>query len=97
MSSPHVYQLVQVPTPDSEQDDSAPVFPSIQLIQNLEPVMSVEKAAQVSDVSEGTVWGWINKDVIPHVKMGRRRLINLERLRADLAAGKKEFCAGDYA
>jgi len=31
------------------------------------------------------------------VKIGRRRVINLHRIRRDIERGKSVFCQGDYA
>ncbi len=49
------------------------------------------------DVSQDVVRGWIESSTIPTAKIGRRRVINLHRLRRELDKGKSIFCQGDYA
>ncbi len=48
-------------------------------------------------ISNDVVRGWVESHTIPTVKIGRRRVINLHRIRRDLDRGKTVFCAGDYA
>lgn len=51
----------------------------------------------VDQISEDVVRGWVETKTVPTVKIGRRRVINLHRLRRDLDRGKTIFCPGDYA
>ncbi|MBS7661926.1 DNA-binding protein [Pseudomonas lalucatii] len=51
----------------------------------------------IEDVTQDVVRGWVESQAIPTVKIGRRRVINLHRIRRDLEKGKTIFCAGDYA
>jgi hypothetical protein len=51
----------------------------------------------IEDVTQDVVRGWVESHAIPTVKIGRRRVINLHRIRRDLEKGKTIFCAGDYA
>ncbi|MEJ1364277.1 MAG: helix-turn-helix domain-containing protein [Candidatus Sedimenticola sp. (ex Thyasira tokunagai)] len=44
------------------------------------PVMTVERFAELSGVSEDTVRGWIRKDCLPTVKIGKRRMVNIVAL-----------------
>lgn len=41
------------------------------------PVMTKERFAEVTGVDSGVLRGWIEKDLIPTVRIGRHRLINL--------------------
>lgn len=41
--------------------------------------------------------GWVETYTLPTVKIGRRRVINLHRIRRDIERGKSVFCQGDYA
>mgnify|MGYP001422897385 CR=1 FL=1 len=60
------------------------------------PFCSSEVFAQMLDVSPDVVRGWVESDAIPNCKIGRRRVINLHRIRRDLDRGKTVFCSGDY-
>lgn len=60
------------------------------------PVMSQEQFALFVGKTKTTVRGWVATRAIPTVKIGGSRLINFEKLRADLRDGKKEFSRGDY-
>ncbi len=51
----------------------------------------------LDQISENVVRGWVESYTLPSVKVGRRRVINLHRIRRDLDQGKTTFCAGDYA
>ena len=51
----------------------------------------------IEDVTTDVVRGWVESQAIPTVKIGRRRVINLHRIRRDIDRGKTVFCAGDYA
>ena len=57
---------------------------------------SKETYAAMLGVSVDTVIAWMHSDTIPSVKMGRPRVVNLARIRADLAKGKTIFAQGDY-
>ncbi|MEZ5524586.1 MAG: DNA-binding protein [Pseudomonadales bacterium] len=60
------------------------------------PVMSQEQFAIFVGKGQTTVRGWVATRAIPTIKIGGSRLINFERLRADLSAGKTTFSRGDY-
>ncbi|MDH4553785.1 DNA-binding protein [Pseudomonas sp. BN417] len=51
----------------------------------------------IEQITEDVVRGWVESATLPTVKIGRRRVINLHRLRTDLDGGKTVFSAGDYA
>ncbi|MCU9951552.1 DNA-binding protein [Pseudomonas sp. PDM13] len=51
----------------------------------------------IEEITEDVVRGWVETRTIPTVKIGRRRVINLHRIRRDLDQGKTVFSAGDYA
>ncbi|BCA30807.1 hypothetical protein PtoMrB4_47840 [Metapseudomonas otitidis] len=51
----------------------------------------------LGEITEDVVRGWVESNTIPTVKIGRRRVINLHRIRLDLESGKTVFSAGDYA
>jgi hypothetical protein len=51
----------------------------------------------IEEITEDVVRGWVETRTIPTVKIGRRRVINLHRIRSDLEQGKTVFSAGDYA
>jgi hypothetical protein len=51
----------------------------------------------IDEVTPDVVRGWVESHTVPTVKIGRRRVINLHRIRRDLDRGKTVFCAGDYS
>ena len=51
----------------------------------------------LGEITEDVVRGWVESNTIPTVKIGRRRVINLHRIRLDLESGKTVFSAGAYA
>ncbi|MCO6059830.1 DNA-binding protein [Pseudomonas sp. MOB-449] len=51
----------------------------------------------IDQITEDVVRGWVETQTVPTVKIGRRRVINLHRIRKDLERGKTVFCAGDYS
>lgn len=53
--------------------------------------------ADMIGVSADVVRGWVESGTVPTVKLGRRRVINLHQVRADIDKGKTIFCAGDYS
>ncbi|MCY1446336.1 hypothetical protein D9M71_628960 [compost metagenome] len=50
----------------------------------------------MEEITEDVVRGWVETKTVPTVKIGRRRVINLQRIRRDLDRGKSIFCQGDY-
>ena len=50
----------------------------------------------LEEITEDVVRGWVETKTIPTVKIGRRRVVNLQRIRRDLERGKSIFCQGDY-
>ncbi|BAN50570.1 hypothetical protein PCA10_48380 [Metapseudomonas resinovorans NBRC 106553] len=50
----------------------------------------------IEQITEDVVRGWVESSTLPSVKIGRRRVINLHRIRKDLDQGKTVFSAGDY-
>ncbi|AHH48932.1 DNA-binding protein [Pseudomonas aeruginosa] len=50
----------------------------------------------LEDITEDVVRGWVETKTIPTAKIGRRRVVNLHRIRRDLDRGKSIFCQGDY-
>ncbi len=60
------------------------------------PFCSLEVFSRMVDVSSDVVRGWVETNTIPTAKVGRRRVVNLHRLRLDLESGKTIFCQSDY-
>ncbi|WP_271410754.1 DNA-binding protein [Pseudomonas sp. Q1-7] len=50
----------------------------------------------IDEITEDVVRGWVETRTLPTAKIGRRRVINLHRIRKDLDGGKTVFSAGDY-
>lgn len=50
----------------------------------------------LEDITEDVVRGWVETKTVPTAKIGRRRVINLHKIRRDLDRGKSIFCQGDY-
>lgn len=71
---------------------------------DIEPVRDFRSApfcvpavfASLIGVSDDVVRGWVESGTVPTVKLGRRRVINLHQIRADIDKGKTIFCGGDY-
>lgn len=49
----------------------------------------------LKDTSLDMVRGWVETQAIPTLKIGRRRVVNLHRIRRDIERDKTEFRAGD--
>ncbi|MET0082681.1 MAG: helix-turn-helix domain-containing protein [Sedimenticola sp.] len=60
----------------------------LETIQPFVPVMSKERFAKLSGLSEPTVRGMIEKGHIPAIKIGKRRLVNVVALIKE--AGEEE-------
>lgn len=60
---------------DRSHELQAPTFLPV-----LSPVMTREKFAELSGLTEGVIQGMIEKGHLPSVKIGRHRLVNLIRL-----------------
>jgi hypothetical protein len=60
------------------------------------PLMSQEQFSAFIGKPQTTVTGWVATRAVPTVKVGGSRLINFEKLRADLRDGKSHFQRGDY-
>lgn len=58
---------------------------------------SIKTFAEMSGVSVEEAINWADSGAIPSLKLADFRMVNLARLRADLAKGKTEFKEGDYA
>ena len=56
---------------------------NLNLVANL-PVCSFRKMALICEVKEQVVRGWADKGHIPTVKIGKYRLVNLEKMKRDL-------------
>lgn len=54
------------------------------------PVVTREKFAALSGLSEGVIQGMIEKGHLPSIKIGRYRLVNLALLVAQCAADEEE-------
>ncbi|WP_371369724.1 DNA-binding protein [Pseudomonas sp. QL9] len=50
----------------------------------------------MEEITEDVVRGWVETKTVPTLKIGRRRVINLHRIRRDLERGKSIFSQGDY-
>lgn len=46
------------------------------------PIMTVSNFASLVGVTEGVVTGWVKRDYIPTIKVGRHRLVNIASLHA---------------
>jgi hypothetical protein len=57
---------------------------------------SVKTFAELSGVSIEEAINWIDTGIIPSMRLADFRMVNLARLRDDLAKGKTEFKEGDY-
>jgi len=68
---------------------------SISLVA-IPPLMSQEQFSVFIGKPQSTVTGWVATRAVPTVKVGGSRLINFERLCADLRDGKAHFQRGDY-
>ncbi|MAD00780.1 DNA-binding protein [Pseudomonas sp.] len=68
---------------------------AVEVIRSV-PFCTHEVLAQMMGVSDDVARGWVEMRTVPSVKIGRRRVINLARIMADLSQGKTIFCSGDY-
>lgn len=48
------------------------------------PLISQEQFSELVGLSQDVVRGWIDKGLIPTVKIGRRRLINVAKLTQEM-------------
>lgn len=60
------------------------------------PISSQEQFASFVGVSADTVRGWVEKQIVPTVKVGKRRFINNQELSSQLKSGKTIFTSGDF-
>lgn len=58
--------------------------------------LTLARMLGIEQITEDVVRGWVESSTLPTVKIGRRRVINLHRIRKDLDGGKTVFSAGDY-
>ena len=58
---------------------------------------SVKTFAEMSGVSIEEAIDWVDTGIVPSMKLADFRMVNLARLRDDLAKGKTEFKEGDYS
>lgn len=58
---------------------------------------SVKTFAELSGVSVEEAVDWVDSGTIPSMKLADFRMVNLARLREDIAKGKTEFKEGDYS
>ena len=63
---------------------------------SIPPVLAQSQFATLIGKPPKTVRSWVTTRAVPTVKVGGSRLINIEKLRHDLANGKATFTAGDY-
>lgn len=61
------------------------------------PLVTQAVFADMLGLSRDVIRGWIESGVVPSVKIGRRRVVNLHQFRKDMDQGKTIFCAGDYS
>ena len=57
------------------------------------PISSQEQFASFVGVSPDTVRGWVEKGIVPTVKVGKRRFINNQEFSSQLKSGKTIFSA----
>lgn len=60
------------------------------------PFSTQQVFADMAGVSPDVVRGWVESGVVPTLKIGRRRVINLHQFRKDIESGKTIYCSGDY-
>ena len=60
------------------------------------PFCTPQVFADMLGVTADVVRGWVETSTVPTIKIGRRRIINLHKVRQDIDHGKSIFCAGDY-
>ncbi|GAD64081.1 MerR family transcriptional regulator [Aquipseudomonas alcaligenes] len=58
---------------------------------------SVKTFAEMSGVSVEEAINWIDTGTIPSMRLADFRMVNLARLREDMAKGKTQFKEGDYS
>ena len=63
---------------------------------SMPPLLSQARFAELVGKESKTIRSWVTTRAIPTVKVGGSRMVNIEKLRQDLAGGKKTFLAGDY-
>ena len=95
LSRLHELSLINIPVALQGKDSSMELDTKINLVA-IPPLMSQEQFAVFVGKGKTTVRGWVATRAIPTVKIGGSRLINFEKLRADLRNGKTEFSRGDY-
>lgn len=61
------------------------------------PFCTPQVFADMLGVSGDVVRGWVETNTVPTIKIGRRRIINLHKVRQDIDHGKSIFCSGDYS
>lgn len=60
------------------------------------PLVTQAVFAEMLGLNFDVIRGWVEAGVVPTVKIGRRRVVNLHQFRKDMDQGKTIFCAGDY-
>ena len=45
-----------------------------------ESYLSLAEVSKLLDLSEGTVLNWVSENRIPSIKLGRRRILNLDSI-----------------
>jgi excisionase family DNA binding protein len=73
-----------------ELNHTAPVNLSV-----VSPISSQEQFAGFVGVTVDTVRGWVEKGVVPTVKVGKRRFINNQEFSSQLKSGKTIFSASE--
>jgi hypothetical protein len=58
-------------------------YDELRLISAHIPIMTKERFAELTGLPEGVVQGHINKGILPTLKTGRRRMINVAKITSD--------------
>ncbi|EGG93986.1 hypothetical protein IMCC1989_467 [gamma proteobacterium IMCC1989] len=60
------------------------------------PISSQEQFANFIGVTTDTVRGWVEKEIVPTVKVGKRRFVNNIKLSDELKSGTTIFSSGHF-
>jgi hypothetical protein len=64
-------------------EENKPLYPSLCPV----PLMKKERFSELSGFDTGVIEGWLDKGLIPSVKVGKHRAINVVLITSNLLAG----------